>query len=81
MADQFQNWPCKIQFDWPLGQSNLLAYIVHWGRVSVGGKDRKTEVWSGFTLLEHDMEGFVLIIMTCPYVGKLCIYKNGLPFH
>ena len=26
----FQNWPCKIQFDWPLGQSNLLAYIVHW---------------------------------------------------
>ena len=25
-----KNWPCKIQFDWPLGQSNLLAYIVHW---------------------------------------------------
>ena len=23
------------------------------GRVSVGGKDSKTEVWSGFTLLEH----------------------------
>ena len=23
------NSPCKIQFDWPLGQSNLLAYIVH----------------------------------------------------
>jgi len=51
------------------------------GRVSLGGKDRKTEVWSGFTLLEHNMESFVLIIMTCPYVGKFCINKNGLPFH
>ena len=32
MADQIYEWSCKMQFSLQFGQSNFLAYMMHWLR-------------------------------------------------